>query len=205
MSIIDGTHLKFKVSGAATADCENEVYALSGSTINIPGASTSGDCVHDALEQNGAKLDSSTYDSSADTIKVKVTKIIAVTITLTKAGEVEADFMMDNAPRRHESYQALFREFIQRYEKKYDMASFFQRYNIFRNNVEMIRAHNHGLKNESYSLGLNEFADMTHAEFKTQFLGLKPVQNSYLRSRNVVKLEGDAPASIDWVIFIENA
>ncbi|GLJ21918.1 hypothetical protein SUGI_0410190 [Cryptomeria japonica] len=43
------------------------------------------------------------------------------------------------------------------------------RFHIFKNNLAYIESHNQ--KNESYKLGLNNFADLTHDEFKNIYLG----------------------------------
>eukprot|EP01018_Ginkgo_biloba_P029126 Gb_19399 [translate_table: standard] len=74
-----------------------------------------------------------------------------------------------------------------------------QRYEIFKDNLGFIEAVNQ--KNQSYWLGLNEFADMSHDEFKSKYLGTKPNMSNRLRGygkpfryENVV----DIPNSVDW-------
>jgi len=200
VSIVDTTHMNFKITGAVTVDCENEVYSYSSGDVNIPGATKSGDCVHDALSSNSATLKSITYDDSADTISVKVHKILDVTLKLTKSGALEAKFFETNEPKDLESYQELFREFMERHKKKYDMADMFQRFNIFRDNVDLIRAHNFN-GTHRYHLGLNELADLTFDEFKAQRLGFVNQQHNYLRSKNVHVFASNttAPDSVDWV------
>lgn len=61
--------------------------------------------------------------------------------------------------------QQLWAQFKNKYNKNYrDDAEENQRFNIFRNNVDLIEKHNREI--HSYSLGINEFADMTQEEFK---------------------------------------
>jgi hypothetical protein len=48
---------------------------------------TGGDCLHDALQKNSAQVNSVTYDSSSDSITLKVRKIVSVTVKLTKGSE----------------------------------------------------------------------------------------------------------------------
>merc|ERR1711998_638259 len=52
---------------------------------------------------------------------------------------------------------------------------------------------------ETYSLAMNAFGDLSGDEFKTQMLGYKKHDMGFLRSKNIVKLNNTAPASIDWV------
>jgi C1A family cysteine protease len=78
--------------------------------------------------------------------------------------------------------------------------SFFKRFNIFKSNVAYIQAEN--AKNHSYTLGLNEFADMTRQEFYSAMTGLLPEQ-LVLKAKNrahATKLEAPvAPLdAVDW-------
>jgi len=94
------------------------------------------------------------------------------------------------------SQQAFF-SFVKSFNKQYPTEEVFDRYNTFKANLELINAHNNG--SSGWKMGVNQFADLSPAEFKT-YLGLKPRDNSYLRSKNV-EVFSDAPASndIDWV------
>jgi len=62
--------------------------------------------------------------------------------------------------------------------------------------LALIEAHNNG--SSSWKMGINQFADLSPAEFKT-YLGLKPRDNSYIRSKNV-PVFANVPVSndIDW-------
>jgi cathepsin L len=93
------------------------------------------------------------------------------------------------------SQQAFF-SFVKSFNKQYPTEEVFDRYNTFKANLELINAHNNG--SSSWKMGVNQFADLSQAEFKT-YLGLKPRDNSYLRSKNTAPLV-DGPANdIDWV------
>jgi len=93
------------------------------------------------------------------------------------------------------SQQAFF-QFVKDYSKQYPTVEVFDRFNIFKANLEMIEAHNNG--SSGWKMGLNQFADLTAAEFKA-YLGLKPRDNSYIRSQNVEQLPAATPNDIDWV------
>lgn len=56
-----------------------------------------------------------------------------------------------------------------------------QRFQIFQNNLKNIRDHNEKFARGevTYTQGVNQFADLTHEEFKSRFTGLrgrKPTQ-----------------------------
>jgi xylem cysteine proteinase len=76
-----------------------------------------------------------------------------------------------------------------------------KRYEVFKQNLMHITETNR--KNGSYWLGLNQFADMSHEEFKANHLGLKPGLSKMgtqsharktFRYNNAVNL----PWSVDW-------
>ena len=65
----------------------------------------------------------------------------------------------------NQQMQQLWSQFKSKYDKNYQNdAEENQRFNIFRNNVEFIEKHNQ--EKHSFSLGINEFADMTQEEFR---------------------------------------
>jgi len=66
-------------------------------------------------------------------------------------------------------YQFLFTRFVAEHQKQYTSDQFFNRFNIFKTNVDYIRAENQ--KNHSYELGMNQFGDLTAHEFKTDVVG----------------------------------
>merc|ERR1712070_1350327 len=81
----DSSHFDLLISGAASVDCKQESYTYDGSSsISLPVEGNSGDCLHDAMASAGIKLESISYDSAADTVTVKVEKIIGISITLSK-------------------------------------------------------------------------------------------------------------------------
>jgi cathepsin L len=67
--------------------------------------------------------------------------------------------------------------------------------------METIRIHNNNEKH-NFSLATNAFADLTWQEFRSNKLGFKSIDNSYLRSKNAAPVDIDAtealPTSVDW-------
>jgi len=70
------------------------------------------------------------------------------------------------------------------------------RKNIFANNLKFIEKHNseHAIGLHTYTVGINQFADLTNEEFVKQFTGFKPMEG--IEEADVEGLE--APATKDW-------
>merc|ERR1711959_443676 len=69
-------------------------------------------------------------------------------------------------------YEALWTPFQAQYNKVYHPAEVMTRYNIFKDNVDFINHHNKNLADKlGYTVGINEFADMTNAEFVRKYNG----------------------------------
>jgi cathepsin L len=96
-------------------------------------------------------------------------------------------------------YQQAFTEFIVEHGRTYASADFFERYNIFKRNLDTINAHN--TEDHSWSMGMNKFGDLTPDEFHATYLtGYNHIERSHSRS----KLEADLSdieiaSSVDWV------
>ena len=87
-----------------------------------------------------------------------------------------------------------FRQFVSKYNKNYATEEEFSlRFNIYRENSALIRAHNRSQSN--YKLAVNHFADLTPEEFAQYYTG------TYQKTEysNVVELPTDnLPDSVDW-------
>jgi len=71
------------------------------------------------------------------------------------------------------------------------------RKNIFANNLKFIEKHNaeHALGLHTYTVGINQFADLTNEEFVQQFTGFKAMDDL---PESAVEIVGDRADSIDW-------
>jgi hypothetical protein len=78
-----------------------------------------------------------------------------------------------------------------------------QRFRVFKNNLLYVNAHNEK-KNSTYSLGLNQFADMSNQEFRAKYTGTKIDKNRRLKRKSAAAstpfryADVEAPDSIDW-------
>jgi len=90
----------------------------------------------------------------------------------------------------------MFEEFKQTYGKTYSAIEETQRYTTFVANVEMINKHNAEFEQgvHSYNLGVNQFADMTRAEWSAMYL--RPMNTT--RPRNEVVLPEVNAGAVDW-------
>ncbi|KAK7830259.1 cysteine protease xcp1 [Quercus suber] len=93
----------------------------------------------------------------------------------------------------------LFESWVAKHGKTYrSIEEKLHRFEIFKDNLKHIDERNKEIS--SYWLGLNEFADLSHEEFKSKYLGLKPASPETRGSsrdfsyRDVV----DLPKSVDW-------
>jgi len=91
-------------------------------------------------------------------------------------------------------YQDSFLAFSRKFSKTYHHDEFQNRYNIFKKNVDFINTYN--AKNNGVTLAINEFADLTHTEFK-KYLGLKKVE---ITPNNTPSVASNValPSSMDW-------
>ncbi|KAI4826021.1 pro-cathepsin H [Pseudochaenichthys georgianus] len=81
------------------------------------------------------------------------------------------------------------------YNKVYSMQEYHERLQIFTENKRRIDKHNEG--NQTFTMGLNQFADMTFEEFRKYFLLSEP-QNCSATKGNHFSSKGPLPDSIDW-------
>jgi len=99
---------------------------------------------------------------------------------------------------KEEEYQLMFGKFMTQYNKKYTHDTFFYRYTVFKANMDKIALANQ--QKHTYTLGMNEMGDMTHAEFKSTKLGYNRVDRTHLRAKNACAIPNKkAPATVNWV------
>jgi len=101
-----------------------------------------------------------------------------------------------------ERLRDLFQSWMRKHEKSYESESETnQRFAVFKDNLRHIHSHNVQESKPSYSLGLNNLADLTHEEFKTRYLPTelpRRSENKLRKTENFKYGDVDPPASIDW-------
>ncbi|KAF8377957.1 hypothetical protein HHK36_031346 [Tetracentron sinense] len=93
----------------------------------------------------------------------------------------------------------LFESWMSKHEKIYDnIEEKLHRFEVFKDNLKHIDETNQ--KVSSYWLGLNEFADLSHEEFKKMYLGLKVDFPERRKSSEEFSYRDvmDLPKSVDW-------
>lgn len=74
-----------------------------------------------------------------------------------------------------ERLQNLYQSWTEKHAKQFSSLDEKElRYEIFKNNLKFIDEHNkNAIGNDNYWLALNKFADLTHEEFKSKYVGTK--------------------------------
>lgn len=102
-----------------------------------------------------------------------------------------------------EEYQSLFTNFMEQFDKTYSHDSFWTRYNVFKANVDHINHVNS--QNLSYTLGVNQFADLTAEEWQATYLGYNNIERDFARSANAPETSAGLLGAtylgdeVDWV------
>jgi len=97
-----------------------------------------------------------------------------------------------------DEHEFLWESFKLQHKKSYPTAfEAIRRFRIFKDNLERVKAHNDA--GESYTQAINEFGDLTHAEFTKMMVGGYK-KKSIRSAKKVAELSTvGLPSSIDWV------
>ncbi|XP_047437269.1 pro-cathepsin H-like [Mugil cephalus] len=96
-------------------------------------------------------------------------------------------------PLLEEEYH--FKQWMSQHNRVYDVEEYHYRLHVFTQNKRMIDHHNAG--NHSFTMGLNQFSDMTFQEFRKFYLFTQP-QNCSVTKTSHVSSTGPHPESVDW-------
>merc|ERR1712139_284367 len=118
--------------------------------------------------------------------RILIALALAVAVTAIPTGELSEN-----------DHEQLWQTFVSDFKKVYHPAEVMGKFKVFKDNLNFIVDHN---KNHAerlgYTVGINEFADMTNAEFKRTMTGYNAMMKPQLET--VVLDETTAPASVDW-------
>lgn len=89
-------------------------------------------------------------------------------------------------------YRDIYVQYINEYDKHYDSEEYENRFMVFVKNLEFINKHN--CNNVNYRLGVNQFTDKTHDEYKTV---LSTTKKEFKNINHEYKFVG-VPESLDW-------
>jgi C1A family cysteine protease len=116
-------------------------------------------------------------------------------------------FSADSNLRRRETVNSLlndsdewkqFNDFQERFSKRYETMEEMQtRFQIFRTNLRNIILHNLD-RTQNFTMGVNQFTDLTPQEFKDQFVGGLKTQVGSYGCKSFTSSASGAPSSIDW-------
>lgn len=100
-----------------------------------------------------------------------------------------------------ESLGNLYQSWVLKHGKEYNSLDEMDlRFQIFKNNLRFIDEHNkNAIGNDNYWLGLNSFADLTHEEFKSKYVGSKLVRKHAKAPRTSFRYRhARAAPNVDW-------
>jgi len=89
-------------------------------------------------------------------------------------------------------HKFLFSKFVKEHGKKYEASELIYRMHVFGENFRKV--FNHTLGGHSYTLALNEFADLTWEEFRSSRLGYKPLG----RKGEPANIKATDANAVDW-------
>jgi len=96
------------------------------------------------------------------------------------------------------AYEEMWQSFVQEHNKVYHPHEVLMRFSVFKDNLAFIQDHNENHAEKlGYTVAINQFADMTNAEFKRTMTGLNAKQNK--AQDNVEILPAATSDSVDWV------
>jgi len=93
-------------------------------------------------------------------------------------------------------YQREFSKFVKNYNKRYTSDDFFNRFAIFKENIDLIAEFN-SQPGQTASLGVNAFSDMTSEEMAAKMNGYRPQPNKAKKVR-AIELSAPIKAALDW-------
>jgi len=100
-------------------------------------------------------------------------------------------------PLSQSEYETQFVQYIQNFDKTYSHEEFFSRFAIFKSWVDTVREHNAG--NSTWTMGINQFSDLTPAEFKAKYLSSLIIPEGWTAPpEQYVLPDPSQPNDIDW-------
>jgi len=90
-------------------------------------------------------------------------------------------------------YETSFKTYLKEYNKVYEGDEVAYRFDIYKANMDKVLEHNSG--NSSWTIGINQFSDLTQAEFEKMMLGYIPRGAD---TREKVSRSRSPETSIDW-------
>jgi len=93
-------------------------------------------------------------------------------------------------------YQREFSKFVKNFSKRYTTDEFFNRFAIFKENLDFIAEFNSQV-GQTQTVGINAFSDMTSEELAARMNGYRPQPNKAKKTQSLEAVQ--IAASMDWV------
>ncbi|XP_024532422.1 ervatamin-B [Selaginella moellendorffii] len=107
------------------------------------------------------------------------------------------DYLKHGEPSAVDPLWQVYQKWMQEHGKAYNSAhEYRKRFQIFKENANYINSHN-ARRNNSHSLGLNKFADLTNSEFRGLYVG-RLQRPAPFHEVGDIALVADTATSVDW-------
>jgi len=106
-------------------------------------------------------------------------------------------FSLVCASRTEQQYLKAWMEFTAKYAKTYKHDEVHYRYRIFKNNVDFVDNFDKNEQKSSYTVGLNQYADLSNDEFQTYYRGIVDATMKRTDATDFNNVHA-LPASWDW-------
>jgi cathepsin L len=94
-------------------------------------------------------------------------------------------------------YEQAFAQFMIDHSRIYENEEVkMHRYEIFKRNLDFID--NHNQQKSTFSVAINQFADLTNAEYRSKYLTFRASKKSFRSLTSPTNHVGDLPKTVDW-------
>jgi len=100
------------------------------------------------------------------------------------------------ATRTEREYLKAWKDFTSKYGKTYNHNEVLNLFQIFKNNVDYVD--NFNGEGKSFTVEINQYADLSNKEFQAHYMGLKTIDASKRNNDNVEELDGPTPLPAFW-------
>ncbi len=92
--------------------------------------------------------------------------------------------------------QMMFTNWMRQHQRSYSYSDFQTRYSIWKSNLDFVTKHNS--EEHSYTVGMNQFADLTNEEFASTYFGFRMPAGAQVEPVYEPTVPGALPTSFDW-------
>lgn len=127
---------------------------------------------------------------------------ITILLSVSYLNAAKGEHVMEPLIQDADMYLSMFDNYMTEYSKSYatEPMEMEKRFRAFKQNVQRIQEHNEKYKQglTTFTLGLNDVADLTDDEYKQYLLGYRKSTSSTRAAETFTRTEADLPDAWDW-------